>query len=499
VKIREIRVKTNIKMSQEIRNLEPKALWNKFADLNAVPRPSKKEERVIEFMKNFGTSLGLETFEDEIRNVIIRKPATPGMENRKTIVLQGHLDMVHQKNNDTNFDFLTQGIDMFVDGDWVKAKGTTLGADNGLGVAAIMAVLESKDIPHPAIDALFTIDEETGMTGALNLKGGILNGEILLNLDTEEDDEIDIGCAGGVDVTATRKYNEEETPEGSVGYTITVKGLNGGHSGMDIHKGLGNANKIMNRLLFDGFENFGLQISEISGGSLRNAIPRESVAKVIVAAMYDEAFVFDMQEVIGDIKAEFKTMEPNLTIEIVKSDLPTKVMDLGVQEGLLRSIYAAHNGVYRMSADMEDLVETSNNIARVIVKDGEISIQNLTRSSVESSKFDLANALRSAYELFGCEVEFGGSYPGWTPNPKSEILDVLTSIYEKQNGDKPKVVACHAGLECGILGTNYPGMDMISFGPTIHGAHSPDERASISSSQKFWKFLLEILANIPLK
>jgi dipeptidase D len=422
------------------------------------------------------------------------------MENRKPIVLQGHLDMVHQKNNDTTFDFDAQGIDMYVDGDWVRARGTTLGADNGLGVAMIMAILESTTIKHPAIEALFTIDEETGMTGALNLKGGVLQGEILLNMDTEEDDEIDIGCAGGIDVTATRGYAEEETPEGSVGYTITVKGLQGGHSGMDIHKGLGNANKLMNRLLFDGFENFGLQIAEISGGSLRNAIPRESIANVIIAEMYDEAFVFDMQEVIGDIKTEFKTTEPNLTIEIVKNDLvPTKVMDLGVQEGLLRAIYAAHNGVYRMSADMEDLVETSNNIARVIVKDGHISIQNLTRSSVETSKMDLANALRSAYELFGCEVEFGGSYPGWTPNVNSEILEVLTSIYERQNGEQPKVVACHAGLECGILGTNYPNMDMISFGPTIHGAHSPDERASITSSQKFWKFVIEILENIPVK
>lgn len=487
------------KMSQEIRNLEPTDLWNKFADLNAVPRPSKKEDRVIEFMKNFGNSLGIETLEDEIRNVIIRKPATAGMENRKSLVLQGHLDMVHQKNNDTNFDFDKQGIDMYVDGDWVRARGTTLGADNGLGVAMIMAILESKTIQHPAIEALFTIDEETGMTGALNLKGGILKGDILLNMDTEEDDEIDIGCAGGVDVTANRSYNEEETPEDSVGYIITVKGLNGGHSGMDIHKGFGNANKIMNRLLFDGFENFGLQISEINGGSLRNAIPRESVAKVIVAGMFNEAFAFDMQEIISDIKTEFKTTEPNLTIEIIKSDLPKKIMDLGVQEGLLRGIYAAHNGVYRMSADIEDLVETSNNIARVIVKEGQITIQNLTRSSVETSKFDLANALRSAYELFGCEVDFGGSYPGWTPNVNSEILEVLTEIYEKQNGEKPKVVACHAGLECGILGTNYPDMDMISFGPTIHGAHSPDERASIKSSQKFYKFVLEILRNIPLK
>ncbi len=487
-------------MSQEIRNLEPKVLWNKFADLNAVPRPSKKEDRVIAFMKNFGESLGLETFEDDIRNVIIRKPATVGMENRKAIVLQGHLDMVHQKNSDTVFDFETQGIDMYVDGDWVRARGTTLGADNGLGVAAIMAILESTNIPHPAIEALFTIDEETGMTGALNLKGGILQGQILLNMDTEEDDEIDIGCAGGIDVTATAEYNQEETPQGSVGYTITIKGLKGGHSGMDIHKGLGNANKIMNRLLFDGFDNFGLQISEIKGGSLRNAIPRESQAKVIIAEVYDEAFVFDMQQIVNEIKTELKTTEPNLEVVFEKmNEAPANVMPSIAQFYFVRAMYTAHNGVYRMSADFDNLVETSNNIAKVIVGEGQLSVQCLTRSSVETSKFDLANALRSAFELMGCEVEFSGSYPGWTPNSNSEILDVLVPIYEKQNGDKPKVVACHAGLECGILGTNYPEMDMISFGPTIHGAHSPDERASISSSQKFWKFVLEILANIPVK
>ncbi|PKB17743.1 aminoacyl-histidine dipeptidase [Flavobacterium sp. 5] len=487
-------------MSQEIRNLEPKVVWNKFADLNAVPRPSKKEERVIEFMKDFGASLGLETFEDEIRNVIIRKPATAGMENRKALVLQGHLDMVHQKNADTVFDFDTQGIDMYVDGDWVRARGTTLGADNGLGVATIMAILESKDIPHPAIEALFTIDEETGMTGALNLKGGILKGDILLNLDTEEDDEIGIGCAGGIDVTATAEYDEEETPEGSVGYSITVKGLNGGHSGMDIHKGLGNANKIMNRLLFDGFDNFGLQISEINGGSLRNAIPRESTAKVIIAAVYDEAFVFDMQEIVNEIKAEFQTTEPNLEVVFQKLDtLPAMVMPTIAQFYFVRSMYTAHNGVYRMSADFDNLVETSNNIAKVEVGGGKFSVKCLTRSSVESSKFDLANSLRSAFELMGCEVEFSGPYPGWTPNPNSEILEVLVSIYEKQNGEKPNVAACHAGLECGILGTNYPDMDMISFGPTIHGAHSPDERASISSTQKYWNFVLEILKNIPVK
>lgn len=486
-------------MNQEIRNLEPKVLWNKFTDLNAVPRPSKKEEKVIAFMMDFGKSLGLETIKDQVGNVIIKKPATHGMENRKTIVMQSHLDMVHQKNNDTIFDFDTQGIQMYVDGDWVRAKGTTLGADNGLGVATIMAILESTDIAHPALEALFTIDEETGMTGAMGLQGGMLDGEILLNLDTEEDDEIDIGCAGGVDVTATREYKFEEVPANSIGYILTIKGLSGGHSGMDIHKGLGNANKIMNRLLFDGFENFGLQISEINGGSLRNAIPRESVAKVIISGIFEEAFHTEMKEIISEIKAEYKTTEPKLEILIQETSLPENVMELGVQEGFLRAIYTAHNGVYRMSADFEDLVETSNNIAKVTVKDGRISIQCLTRSSVESSKFDLANALRSAFELFGAEVSFTGSYPGWTPNPKSEILDVLVSIYEEQNGMKPNVVACHAGLECGILGTNYPDMDMISFGPTIKGAHSPDERASISSVQKYWKFVLKILENIPLK
>lgn len=489
-----------INMNQDIRNLEPLPLWNHFADLNAVPRASKKEERVIAFMKKFGEDLGLETIVDEVGNVIIKKPATPGMENRKPIVMQSHLDMVHQKNNDTIFDFDTQGIEMFVDGDWVKAKGTTLGADNGIGVATIMAVLASKEIQHPALEALFTIDEETGMTGAMGLKGGLLEGEILLNLDTEEDDEIDIGCAGGVDVTARAEYDEEDTPEGTFAYKITVKGLKGGHSGMDIHKGLGNANKIMNRLLFNGFESFGLQIATLNGGSLRNAIPRESVAEVIIAQVYDEAFVFDMQQIVKEIKSEYATNEPQLEIVFEKQDvLPSKVMPPSAQYYLVRALYTAHNGVYKMSADFEDLVETSNNIAKVVVGDGKVQIQCLTRSSVESSKFDLANSLRSAFELMGCEVEFSGSYPGWAPNPHSSILPVLTNLYERMNGTKPNVVACHAGLECGILGTHYPKMEMISFGPTIRGAHSPEERVSISSVQKYWKFVLEILQNIPLK
>ncbi|MGB0879434.1 MAG: aminoacyl-histidine dipeptidase [Polaribacter sp.] len=486
-------------MNSEIRNLEPKVVWNHFADLNAVPRPSKKEERIIAFMVDFGKQLNLETTVDKVGNVIIKKPATMGMEDRKTVVLQGHLDMVHQKNADTVFDFDTEGINMFVDEDWVKAKGTTLGADNGLGVAAIMAILSSTDIPHPPLEGLFTIDEETGMTGAKGLEATILEGDILLNLDTEDDDEIGIGCAGGVDITATGTYDLEETPKNTTAFTISVTGLNGGHSGMDIIKGLGNANKIMNRILFEGTTDFGLRISEIDGGSLRNAIPRESFATVVIDTASKETFLAEINQGINMIKDEFLTLEPNLSIEIRETTLPNNSMDLAAQERLIKSIYAALNGVYKMSPNVEGLVETSNNIARVLVKNGNIKIGCLTRSSSESSKFDLGNSLRSVFELAGFKVEFSGSYPGWQPNMNSEILEVISDLYEKLHKEKATIAACHAGLECGILGKKYPKMDMISFGPTIKGAHSPDEKAQISSTKKFWRFLVEILKNIPKK
>lgn len=486
-------------MNTEIRALAPQEIWKNFADLNAVPRPSKKEELVIAFMKNFGKNLGLDTQVDEVGNVIIRKAATAGMENRKTVVMQSHLDMVHQKNADTDFDFDSQGIEMFVEGDWVKAKGTTLGADNGLGVATIMAILESKTIEHPAIEALFTIDEETGMTGAKGLKGGFLKGEILLNLDTEEDDEIGVGCAGGVDVTASREYDEEKTAEEAVAYRIEVKGLQGGHSGMDIHKGFGNANKIMNRLLYNGFMECGLRISELDGGSLRNAIPRESFATVVLDQEKSDEFEASFQKLSNEIRTELKTMEPELELSVSKTNTPEKVMAVSTQEALIKALYAACNGVYRMSADIPELVETSNNLARVIVKDGLIKIGCLTRSSVESSKMDLAHMLKATFELAGCKVEFSGFYPGWTPNMDSDILKVMRSLYVELHDEEPHVAACHAGLECGILGTNYPDMDMISFGPNILGAHSPDERAQISSVHKYWKFVLEILKRIPEK
>ena len=484
-------------MSEAVRKLEPKIVWSHFADLNAIPRPSKKEERVIQFMVDFGKNLNLDTVIDNVGNVIIKKPATKTFEDRKTVVLQSHLDMVHQKNSDTIFDFDKEGIKMLVNGDWVTADGTTLGADNGMGVAAIMAVLSSNDLQHPAIEALFTIDEETGMTGAMGLEAGLLEGEILLNLDTEEDNEIGIGCAGGIDVTATRNYSEEKVPDNSIAFLMTVKGLNGGHSGMDIDKGLGNANKIMNRLLFDRFTNFGLRISEINGGSLRNAIPRESKSIFTIDLISSKAFLFETNLLINSIKEEFSSLERNLAIDISTTATPNSVMELGVQEGLIKSIYTALNGVYRISPDILDLVETSNNIARVIVKEGRIKIACLTRSSSESNKLDLANSLKSAFELSGFDVTLSGEYPGWQPNVNSEILEIVRNLYKKLHGEKAHVAACHAGLECGILGKNYPEMDMVSFGPTIKGAHSPDEKVSISSVDKFWKFLIKILKNIP--
>ena len=486
--------------SERIRNmleqLEPKSVWQYFEALNAVPRASKKEDQVIGFMLGFGDRLGLETLQDSAGNVIIRKEATAGMENAPAVVLQAHLDMVHQKNNDTIFDFDTQGISMFIENDWVKAQGTTLGADNGIGVAAIMAVLASDTIVHPAIEALFTIDEETGMTGAKGLQPNLLKGKVLLNLDTENDSEIDIGCAGGIDITARRSYIPEACPKDMVGCRLIVTGLRGGHSGMEIHKGLGNANKIMNRLLYSLLP-LDIRLSRIDGGGLRNAIPRESTAFFAIEESTIDLLLSVVAQESAAIKQEFAARDEDLKIIVERCDLRAEeVLPIGVQLKLLQTLYAAHNGVYRMSADFDNLVETSNNIARVKVGGGKIIVKCLTRSSVESSKVDLTNALKSCFELMDAEVSVSGDYPGWTPNPNSEILGVLKSTYRDLFGQDPQVVACHAGLECGLIGNHYPEMDMISFGPTILGAHSPQERVSISSVQKFWRFLVAILKQI---
>lgn len=482
-----------------VENLQPAALWSNFAALNAIPRASKKEERVIEFVIAYGRQLGLETIKDHIGNVVIKKPATEGMEKRQTVILQSHLDMVHQKNGDSNFDFDTQGISMYVDGDWVKADGTTLGADNGIGVAAIMAILAATDIAHPALEALFTIDEETGMTGAKELDPSNLSGTILLNLDTEEDDELTIGCAGGIDTTTQYNYREQTADKDSIAFRIAVKGLLGGHSGMDIHKGRANANKLMNRFLYNGNKVLELQLSSLEGGSLRNAIPRESAAIVTVSTGQKEAFLSFAADFSEVIKAEYQAIEPGLSISVAETELPERVLEKSEYHKIISALYAVPNGVFRMSPDIADLVEASSNLAKVSIKDGEFITKSLQRSSVESTKEDVAIAVGAGFENMGCSVSTSGDYPGWKPNADSKILALMRSLYKLSFNAEPNVNACHAGLECGILGAHLPGMDMISFGPTIHGAHSPDERVQISSVNKFWNYLLKVLEEIPAR
>ena len=479
-----------------IRQLEPQALWNNFADLNAVPRGSKKEERVIDFMRRFGESLGLRTTVDTTGNVVIHKPATPGMENRPTVVLQCHLDMVHQKNAGTSFDFDSEGIRSLVDGEWVRADGTTLGADNGIGVAAAMTLLQSKDIPHPPLEALFTIDEETGMTGAKGLDETLLSGKILLNLDSEEDDELTIGCAGGIDTNTRMVYTEEPVTPGSLAFRIHILGLKGGHSGLDIHLGRGNANKLMTRLLYRTTHSPGLRIASFDGGSLRNAIPREATAEVVVPAAQKAAFLEELNRRKSAILKEYHSIEPGLAITFEEIDVPKKAMQAGDQDRALNALYAVPNGVFRMSPDIGGLVETSSSLARVIIREGLFTSQSLQRSSIESGKEDVAWAVRAAFESAGAEVENSGSYPGWAPNADSAVLKTMVGLYEELFGDKPSVAACHAGLECGIISEHYPGMDMISFGPTIRHPHSPDEKVNVPSVGKFWNYLVAALAAV---
>lgn len=481
-----------------LQNIEPTALWANFSALNAVPRPSKKEERVIEFMMDFGKNLGLETIQDAIGNVVIKKPASIGMEDRQTVILQSHLDMVHQKNNDTVFDFDTQGIDMYIDGDWVKAKGTTLGADNGIGVAAIMTILASKDITHPAIEAMFTIDEETGMTGAIHLDPKNFDGRILLNLDTEDDDELSIGCAGGVDTNTTYKYQTTSVTDRQ-SIQIVVKGLLGGHSGMDIDKGRGNANKLNNRILYHLISLFDILLVDFDGGSLRNAIPREASSRIAVTTDAIKSVVAEIGKITAIIKEEYQTIEKGLEVIVTVEDTISTAITSDNTIRIINTLYAVHNGVYRMSPDISGLVEASSSLARVIVQDGKFITQSLQRSSVESSKSDVANTIRTAFEIMGCGVVQNGDYPGWKPNPDSPIVHLMADLYRERFQAEPQIKACHAGLECGILGKHFDYLDMVSFGPNIYGAHSPDERAQISSVQKFWGYLLDALTRIPKK
>ena len=483
-----------------VRNLEPNVIWNHFEDLNAVPRPSKKEERVRQFMIDFGKSLNLEVTEDAIGNVIIKKSATAGMEGKETVILQSHIDMVHQKNSDTEFDFDTQGIESFIDGDWVKAKGTTLGADNGMGAAAAMSLLSSTNVKHPALEALFTIDEETGMTGAKELDGSLLSGKILLNLDTEDDDEFSVGCAGGVDTNTSLSYSQEDIGMDYVVYDIELKGLKGGHSGMDINTGRANANLIMNRIIYVLTQTSDVRIVNLEGGSLRNAIPRESFGQLAIVSGDLQSVNSAFDKIVKEINIEYSEIEPNMQATLTKSsEAAGKMVSKADQSNIISAIYATPNGVWKMSDKIEGLVETSSSLAKVIIKDGEFVSQSLQRSMSESGKNDVANALRLHYENAGASVVQGGDYPGWEPNPNSRILEVLKKNYIEMFDEQPKVAACHAGLECGILGKHLPDCDMISFGPTIRHPHSPDEKVNIKSVQKFWKFLLKVIEETPSK
>ena len=486
-------------MSKDILNLEPKDLWKNFYSLTQIPRPSKKEVQVQQFAVDFGKSLGLETIIDEVGNVIIRKPATPGMENRKGVILQGHLDMVPQKNSDKVHDFEKDPIDAVIDGEWVKAKGTTLGADNGMGVAAAMAVLESKNIPHGPVEALFTCDEETGMTGAFGLKAGILKGDILMNLDSETEGELYIGCAGGTNANIKFIHKEVYADPGVVAYKLSVTGLKGGHSGVDIHLGRGNSNKVLFRILWHGVRKHGLRLSMVDGGSLRNAIPRESFAIITIPSAMKDDFLKCLPGITEKVRKELSAVEPDLKIEVVPVDVPKSVMDEKTQNNLINAIYGCPNGVIRMSDEMPGLVETSTNLAIVKSENGVIWVHCLLRSSVDSAKMDLEHMMQSVFELAGAEINFDGQYPGWKPNPNSPILKAMQNIYQKKYGTVPKITAIHAGLECGLMGGVYPSWDMISFGPTIIHPHSPDEKVNIATVQKFWDFLVETLKEVPVK
>jgi len=483
-------------MSNELTNLKPAVLWKNFEGICGVPHPSKKEEMIRQFLINFGNKHKLETIVDEVGNVIIKKPATPGMENVKGVVLQGHIDMVPQKNSDIVHDFENDPIQAYVDGEWVKARGTTLGSDNGIGVAAAMSVLEANDISHGPVEALFTVDEETGMTGAFGLKPGILKGDILINMDSEDEGELYIGCAGGVNTNMKFHYSEVPVPAGSAAYKISITGLKGGHSGIDIPLGRGNSNKIINRLFWHATADFGLRISNIDGGSLRNAIPREAFAVVTIPENNKEKFETFVKEFEQTIKSELGKVDPNFQIELSSVELPATLIDETTQGKLINTVYACPNGVIGMIADMPDVVETSTNLAIVKSENGIIEIYTLQRSSVNSKKDDLATMVRCVFETAGAEVEHSGTYPGWKPNLDSPVLVTMKNVYNNKFGKIPDVKIIHAGLECGLIGDVYPEMDLISFGPTIRNPHSPDEMVNIKSVEMFWDFLVATLESI---
>ncbi|MDL2330433.1 aminoacyl-histidine dipeptidase [Odoribacter sp. OttesenSCG-928-A06] len=487
-------------MNNEVQNLDPKEVWENFYKLTQVPRPSNHEEKAREFMMNWAKENNIDANMDEAGNIIMRKAATSGMENRKGVILQAHLDMVPQKNEDTQHDFTKDPLDTFVDNGWVRAKGTTLGADNGMGLAAAMAVLTSKDIPHGPLEVLVTATEETGMDGANGLKPGMLKGDILLNLDSETEGELYVGCAGGLDAVVEFNYKEEAVPANVKAYRLSVKGLKGGHSGMDINLGRGNSNKLLFRYLKVYADQLGIRLSSIDGGSLRNAIPRESFAVATIPASNVDHFVKSVKEMEAVYKAELSFTEPTLQFFVEEVALPGYVLNLDFQKRFINAILACPNGPARMVDSMPGTVETSDNMAIIKSNNGKITINILMRSFVETAKDALAEAIHAVFELAGADkIAFEGGYPGWNPNPDSAILKVMKETYNKMYGKEPDVLGIHAGLECGILGSKYPNWDMISFGPTIRFPHSPDEKVNIESVGRFWAFMKEVLKNTPAK
>lgn len=483
----------------EKKDLRPAVVFHYFDEVCQVPRPSKKEEKIRAYLLDFAKKHNLEAKTDEAGNVLIKKAASAGMENLKTVILQSHIDMVCEKNKDTEHNFETDPIQTYIDGEWLRAKGTTLGADNGIGVATELAVLASDDIKHGPIECLFTVDEETGLTGAFALKEGFMNGDILLNLDSEDDGELFIGCAGGANTTAIYPFPTEKAPQGWFFFRVSVKGLTGGHSGDDINKNRANANKLLNRFLVQTMQKYGMRLADIEGGNLHNAIPREAHALCAVPMEYKEAVRVDLNIFISEIENEYSATEPNLAMDL-ESEAPVEyVMEQKAMERFLLSIYAVHHGVYAMSQDIPGLVETSSNLASIKVCDGTIKVVTSQRSSILSSRKDMSQMVSAAFILGGATVTTGEGYPGWKPNPSSEILKIAVESYKRLFGVEPKVKAIHAGLECGLFLQKYPSLDMVSFGPTLRGVHSPDERMLIPTVEKFWNHLLDILAHIPAK
>lgn len=487
-------------MNRDLTGLQPRAVWKHFSKICAIPHPSHHETAIREYVVSVARSCSLECEMDDAGNVIVRKPATEGMESRKGIVLQAHLDMVPQKNGDKVFDFEKDPIEAYIDGEWVTANGTTLGSDNGMGAAAILAVLESKDIAHGPLEALFTATEETGMDGAFGLKGGVLRGDIMLNLDSETEGELYVGCAGGLDANISMKYTQDAAPYMEHrAMRVSVKGLKGGHSGIEIVLQRANANKLLFRFLRMAEKKYDIHLSEVDGGGLRNAIPREATAVMLIPVGRSSEFVADVEAFEKVINAEFKGIEDNISFKTTDAERPLTVMDSESENNLINAICACPNGVIKMSVSMHGLVQTSTNLARVVVKDGAVKMQCLLRSTCNSEKESLGEDISAVFELAGANVELSGGYDGWNPNMESPILRAMTESYTALYGKKPAITAIHAGLECGIIGGNYPNLDMISFGPTICFPHSPDEKVNIESVAKFWDFLCHTLGNAPKK